>query len=31
MFWWLLLGVWGLGIIWLIIEVIITPEMEDHS
>ena len=31
MFWWLLLSVWGLGIIWLIIEVITAPEMEDYS
>lgn len=30
MFWWILLGIWGLGMIWLIIEVITAPEMEDH-
>lgn len=31
MFWWLLLGVWGLRTIWLIIEVITAPEMENYS
>ena len=29
MFWWILLGILGLGMIWLIIEVITAPEMED--
>ena len=30
MFSWILLGILGLGMIWLIIEVITAPEMEDH-
>ncbi|VEF07394.1 Uncharacterised protein [Streptococcus equi subsp. zooepidemicus] len=30
MFWWILLGIWGLGMIWFIFELITTPEMEDH-
>ena len=30
MFWWILLGIWGLGMIWFIIELITAPEMEDH-
>ncbi len=30
MFWWILLGIWGLGMIWFIFELITVPEMEDH-
>ena len=30
MFWWILLGIWGLGMIWLIFELITAPEMEGH-
>ena len=30
MFWWILLGIWGLGMIWLSFELITAPEMEDH-
>ena len=30
MFWWILLGIWGLGMIWFIFELITAPEMEDH-
>ena len=30
MIWWMLLGIWGLGMIWLIIEDITAPEMDDH-
>ncbi len=30
MFWWILLGIWGLGMIWFIFELNTAPEMEDH-
>ena len=31
MFWWILLGFLGLGMIWFIIEVITAPEMEESG
>lgn len=31
MLWWILLGIWGLGMIWFIFEIITASEMEDHS
>lgn len=31
MLWWILLGIWGLGMIWFIFEIITVSEMEDHS
>ncbi|AXJ12809.1 hypothetical protein Sp14A_08880 [Streptococcus pluranimalium] len=30
MIWWMLIGIWGLGMIWLIIKVITAPEMDVH-
>ncbi|MDQ0223127.1 hypothetical protein J2S23_001702, partial [Streptococcus moroccensis] len=27
MFWWILLSIWGLGMIWFIFELITAPEM----
>lgn len=30
MIWWMLLSIWGIGMIWLIFEVITAPEIEDN-